>query len=72
MLGFCLEQVGKLAAIGHLGTGQVEGAADLTVLGALAAEVTARAVVNAVLCAHGLTLPDGQHLPAARDQMETR
>lgn len=55
-----------------MGTGQVEGAADLTVLGALAAEVTARAVVNAVLSAHGLTLPDGQHLPAARDLMEAR
>ena len=36
----------------------------LTVLGALAAEVTARAVLNAVRAAHGLTEPD---LPCARD-----
>ena len=36
----------------------------LTVLGALAAEVTARAVLNAVRAAHGLTDPD---LPCARD-----
>ncbi|MBC7728187.1 MAG: P1 family peptidase [Microbacteriaceae bacterium] len=36
----------------------------LTVLGALAAEVTARAVLNAVRAAHGLTDPD---LPSARD-----
>lgn len=36
----------------------------LTVLGALAAEVTARAVLNAVRAAHGLTEPD---LPSARD-----
>jgi len=34
------------------------------VLGALAAEVTARAVLNAVRAAHGLTDPD---LPSARD-----
>jgi L-aminopeptidase/D-esterase-like protein len=36
----------------------------LTVLGALAAEVTARAVLNAVRAAHGLSNPD---LPSARD-----
>ena len=36
----------------------------LTVLGALAAEVTARAVLNAVRAAHGLSDPD---LPCARD-----
>lgn len=36
----------------------------LTVLGALAAEVTARAVLNAVRAAHGLIDPD---LPSARD-----
>ena len=35
-----------------------------TVLGAMAAEVTARAVLNAVRAAHGLTDPP---LPCARD-----
>ena len=39
-------------------------APNLSVLGALAAEVTARAVLNAVRAAHGLTDPD---LPSARD-----
>ena len=39
-------------------------APHLSVLGALAAEVTARAVLNAVRAAHGLTDPD---LPSARD-----
>ena len=44
--------------------------AHLTVLGALAAEVTARAVLNAVRAAQGLGLPgapDLPHLPCARD-----
>lgn len=50
-----------------LATGSVPGRADLTVLGALAAEVTARAVVNAICAATGLTLPDGSRLPAAAD-----
>ena len=39
----------------------------LTVLGALAAEVTARAVLNAVRAAHGLTDPALPNLPSARD-----
>jgi L-aminopeptidase/D-esterase-like protein len=50
-----------------LATGSVSGRPDMTVLGALAAEVTARAVVNAVCAARGLTLPDGSRLPAAAD-----
>ena len=44
--------------------------AHLSVLGALAAEVTARAVLNAVRAAHGLALPGGPdlpYLPSARD-----
>ncbi|HMX09478.1 MAG TPA: hypothetical protein PKE61_01075 [Burkholderiaceae bacterium] len=36
-------------------------------LGALAAEATARAIVNAIAAATGLTLPDGTRLPAAAD-----
>ncbi|HMW22305.1 MAG TPA: P1 family peptidase, partial [Burkholderiaceae bacterium] len=50
-----------------LATGAAEGQADLTVLGALAAEATARAIVNAIAAATGLTLPDGTRLPAAAD-----
>jgi len=50
-------------ATGGTGKGAV-GPAQLSVLGALAAEVTARAVLNAVRAAHGLAEPD---LPAARD-----
>ena len=48
------------------GGAHLAGAAapNLSVLGALAAEVTARAVLNAVRAAHGLTDPD---LPSARD-----
>ena len=41
--------------------------AHLSVLGALAAEVTARAVLNAVRAAQGLALPGGPDLPSARD-----
>jgi len=47
-----------------LATGGSGKAGHLTVLGALAAEVTARAVLNAVRAAHGLTSP---HLPSARE-----
>lgn len=47
-----------------LATGGSGKPGHLTVLGALAAEVTARAVLNAVRAAHGLTDPD---LPSARD-----
>lgn len=50
-----------------LATGAAEGHADLTVLGALAAEATARAIVNAIAAATSLTLPDGTRLPAAAD-----
>jgi hypothetical protein len=39
----------------------------VTVLGALAAEMAAAAIVNGVLAATGLRLPDGLWLPAARD-----
>ena len=39
----------------------------LTVLGALAAEVTARAVLNAVRAAHGLVDPSLPNLPSARE-----
>ena len=47
-----------------LATGVSGKRGHLTVLGALAAEVTARAVLNAVRAAHGLTTP---HLPSARE-----
>jgi L-aminopeptidase/D-esterase-like protein len=45
-------------------TGSSGRPGHLTVLGALAAEVTARAVLNAVRAAHGLTDP---HLPSAHE-----
>ena len=51
-------------ALFALATGGSGKAGHLTVLGALAAEVTARAVLNAVRSAHGLSNPD---LPSARD-----
>jgi L-aminopeptidase/D-esterase-like protein len=51
-------------ALFALATGGSGKAGHLSVLGALAAEVTARAVVNAVLAARSLTQPD---LPCARD-----
>jgi L-aminopeptidase/D-esterase-like protein len=50
-----------------LATGRSGVAAHLTVLGALAAEVTARAVLNAVRHAVGLSGPGLPTLPAARD-----
>ena len=54
-----------LFALATGGAGQPGAAAPhLSVLGALAAEVTTRAVLNAVRAAHGLTDPD---LPSARD-----
>ena len=53
-----------LFALATGGAGQPGAAAPhLSVLGALAAEVTTRAVLNAVRAAHGLTDPD---LPSAR------
>ena len=51
-------------ALFALATGSSGKAGHLTVLGALAAEVTARAVINAVRAAQGLSEPD---LPSARD-----
>ena len=47
-----------------LATGSSGRAGEMTVLGALAATVMARAVLNAVRAAEGLRSPD---LPAARD-----
>ena len=49
-----------------LGTGQTGRAADMLLLSTLAAEVTARAVVRAVLAAKGLTA-GGMNWPAACD-----
>jgi L-aminopeptidase/D-esterase-like protein len=49
-----------------LGTGRSERPADMLLLATLAAEVTARAVVNAVCAARGLRLGD-QHWPACAD-----
>jgi L-aminopeptidase/D-esterase-like protein len=54
-----------LFALATGGAGRpAQSAAQLSVLGALAAEVTARAVLNAVRAAHGLIEPD---LPSARE-----
>ncbi len=50
-----------------LATGASGRSAHLTLLGALGAEVTARAVLRAVHAATGLNLPGRIHLPAARD-----
>ena len=47
-----------------LATGGSGRAGEMTVLGVMAAEVTARAVLNAVRAASGLNLPA---VPAARD-----
>ncbi len=49
-----------------LGTGRVKANPGMKVLGTMAAEATARAVVRAVLAARGLTA-GALHLPAARD-----
>ncbi|MFN4003954.1 MAG: P1 family peptidase [Hylemonella sp.] len=49
-----------------LGTGASGQAADMLLLATLAAEATARAVVNAVCAAHGLRLGE-HHWPAWRD-----
>ena len=49
-----------------LGTGRVKASPGMMVLGTMAAEATARAVVRAVLAARGLTA-GALHLPAARD-----
>lgn len=49
-----------------LGTGSSERSADMLLLATLAAEATARAVVNAVHAARGLAV-DGQYWPACRE-----
>ena len=49
-----------------LGTGQAGKSASMLLLGTLAAEVTARAVVRAVLAAQGISV-GGMTWPAARD-----
>jgi len=49
-----------------LGTGTSDKPADMLLLATLAAEATARAVVNAIAAARGL-VQDGQHWPAACD-----
>ena len=49
-----------------LGTGRAGKPADMMVLGTMAAEATARAVVRAVLAAQGLKIGK-LHLPSARD-----
>jgi L-aminopeptidase/D-esterase-like protein len=50
-----------------LATGALGRSANLTVLGALGADVTATAVQRAVRAARSLKLPSGLHLPAAGD-----
>ena len=50
-----------------LATGALGRSDNLTLLGALGAEVTATAVQRAVRAARGLQLPGGLHLPAAND-----
>jgi L-aminopeptidase/D-esterase-like protein len=50
-----------------LATGRGEPVADLTLLGVMAAEALARAVVRAAWAARALALPDMPALPAARD-----
>jgi L-aminopeptidase/D-esterase-like protein len=52
-----------------LSTGQAGVVGNLLVLGVMAAEVTARAVLNAVSAAQGLALPGQPFLPAAQDLM---
>jgi hypothetical protein len=44
----------------------------MMVLATLAAEVTARATLNAVLAARGLTTAEGLHLPAAAELRAAR
>ena len=48
-----------------LATGRAASTPGMMVLATLAAEVTARATLNAVLAARGLTTAEGLHLPAA-------
>jgi L-aminopeptidase/D-esterase-like protein len=50
-----------------LATGRAGRRASVTVLGALAADMAAAAILNGVRAATGLRLPDGLWLPAARD-----
>lgn len=50
-----------------LATGRAASSPGMMVLATLAAEVTARATLNAVLAARGLSTAEGLHLPAAAD-----
>jgi len=50
-----------------LSTGASGRAADLTLLGTMAAEATAQAVLRAVRAADALNAPGLPHLPCARD-----
>ena len=60
-VGLTSTSLGLVRALERGGSGKP---GHLSVLGALAAEVTARAVLNAVRAAHGLDQPP---LPSARD-----
>lgn len=55
-----------------LATGQAAQSPGMMVLATLAAEVTARATLNAVLAARGLTTAEGLHLPAAAELRQAR
>lgn len=55
-----------------LATGRAASSPGMMVLATLAAEVTARATLNAVLAARGLTTAEGLHLPAAADVYRPR
>lgn len=55
-----------------LATGRASQSPGMMVLATLAAEVTARATLNAVLAARGLTTAEGLHLPAAAELRRAR
>lgn len=55
-----------------LATGRAASSPGMMVLATLAAEVTARATLNAVLAARGLTTAEGLHLPAAAELRAAR
>jgi len=69
-LARCINPVHSSAdgdALFALATGRAGPAPDLTLIGALAAEATMRAALNAVISATGLRTADGLWLPAAAD-----